>query len=32
VNMATPCLESGAELSLGTNDLDHIELVEVNAG
>jgi len=29
VNMATPWLESGAELGLGTKDLDAIELVEV---
>jgi hypothetical protein len=29
INMATPCLESGAEVGLGTNDLDQIELVEV---
>ena len=32
LNMAAPCLESGAELSLGTNDLGNIELVEVNLG
>ena len=31
-NMATPCLENGAELGLGTNDLDNIDLVEVNLG
>jgi hypothetical protein len=30
--MATPCLESGAELGLGTNDLENMELVEVNLG
>ena len=30
--MATPCLESGAELGLGTSDLTSIELVEVNLG
>jgi len=30
--MATPCLENGAELGLGTNDLTSIELVEVTLG
>jgi hypothetical protein len=30
--MATPCLESGAELGLGTSDLTSIELVEVTLG
>jgi len=30
--MATPCLESGAELGLGANDLDNIDLVEVSLG
>jgi hypothetical protein len=30
--MAGPWLESGAELGLGTNDPDNIELVEVSAG
>ncbi|MFL7794430.1 MAG: DUF362 domain-containing protein [Anaerolineae bacterium] len=28
--MATPCLESGAELGLGTNDPANIDLVEIN--
>lgn len=28
--MATPCLESGAELGLGTNDPKKVDLVEVN--
>jgi hypothetical protein len=28
--MATPCLESGAELGLGTNALANIDLVEVS--
>jgi len=28
--MATPCLESGAELGLGTDDPANIDLVEVN--
>jgi hypothetical protein len=32
ISMATPCLESGAELGLGTNDPDHIEVVEVMLG
>jgi hypothetical protein len=31
-NMATPWLVSGAELGLGTNDLDSIDWVEVNLG
>ena len=31
-NMATPCLENGAELGLGTNDPDHIDLVEMSLG
>jgi hypothetical protein len=30
LGMATPCLESGAELGLGTNDLNNIDLVEIN--
>lgn len=30
--MATPCLESSAELGLGTNDPDNIDLVEVSLG
>ena len=32
ISMATPCLESGAELGLGTNDPDHMEVVEVMLG
>jgi len=32
INMATPCLESGAELGLGANDPNNMELVEVNLG
>jgi hypothetical protein len=32
ISMATPCLESGAELGLGTNEPDHIEVVEVMLG
>jgi hypothetical protein len=32
VNMATSGLESGAELGLGTNDPDNMELVEVSLG
>jgi hypothetical protein len=32
VNMAVRCLESGAELGLGTNDPNKMELVEVNLG
>jgi hypothetical protein len=32
INMATSCLESGAELGLGTNDSDNMDLVEVNLG
>jgi hypothetical protein len=31
-SMATPCLKNGAELGLGTNDPDSIELVEVTLG
>ena len=31
-HMATPWLESGAEVGLGTNDPDHIDVVEVNLG
>ncbi len=31
-NMATPCMESGAEWGLGTNDPDNIDLVEVHLG
>jgi hypothetical protein len=30
--MATPCLESGAELGLGTNDPVNIDLTELNLG
>jgi len=32
LGQATPWLESGAKLGLGTNDLDNIELVEVSLG
>jgi hypothetical protein len=32
MRMATPCLESSAELGLGTNDPANMELVEVNLG
>jgi hypothetical protein len=32
INMATPCLESGAELGLGTNDPNNMEFVEINLG
>jgi hypothetical protein len=31
-NMATSCLESGAELGLGANDPDNIDLVEISLG
>ena len=31
-DQATPWLESGAELGLGTNDLDHIDWVEISLG
>jgi hypothetical protein len=32
LNMAAPCLESGAELGLGTNDPGNMEVIEVNLG
>jgi hypothetical protein len=32
MGMATPCLESGAELELGTNDPEHMEVVEISLG
>ena len=32
VKLATPCVESGAELGLGTNNPENMELVEANLG
>jgi hypothetical protein len=32
ISMATPCIESGVELGLGTNNPENMELVEVNPG
>lgn len=32
ISMATPCMESGAELGLGTNNPENMELVEINLG
>jgi hypothetical protein len=31
-NRATPWLRNGAELGVGTDDLDHIDLVEITLG